>query len=131
MRMLAMAFALISLPVFACDSIPAEFKLKTLTGEFTSMFGAHTLKVELVDLNDSECTRDGASSRIASGATVTISNGSKDAQTYTSTLIYSNRAFYVAKPANMVGGGVEVNFLANGKVAMFFNGAAMKPTITR
>lgn len=131
MRMLAMAFALISLPVFACDSIPAEFKVRSLSGEFLTMFGSHTLRVELVDLNDTDCTRDGGASRIAEGATVTISSGSKVTQRYTSTLIYSNRAFYVAKPVNMVNGGVEVNFLDNGKVSMFFNGAGMKPTITR
>lgn len=131
MRLFAVLFALISLPVIACEAIPASMKFKTLSSELMTLTGNLTMTIEFVDLNTTECQSERSGGfRINNGAKVSVSSTGRNVQSFTTSMTYARGAFYISKPANMVMGGVEVNMLPSGQIVMFYDGAAMRPTAT-
>lgn len=133
MRFLALAFVVFSFSALACDSLPAELKVKKLTGDFKTLTGDYRLEVSFVDLETTSCEiGQDRVARIKDAVTVKVLelNGNRVVQSFTSDLSTLLDTIYIVKPHQMTGAGLEIGLNKDKKVVIRLNGAAIFPTVT-
>lgn len=118
--------------VYACEQLPAAFKVNALSGEFSTLTGNYTVNLAFKDLANAECTvsRNG-SVDIKDAATVKVvdrSNG-KTVQTYSASMAALGTTAYLGRPAHMVTTGITLQLNSEGVMFINVNGAAMRANV--
>ena len=134
MRLIAMLFALVlSVPAFACEQVPAELRVRSMTGDFMTINGDMTLKIELIDMDRAECEVENRVATIKNGARVSfMAKGSnKVLQSYEADVAALLGQLIISKPAALNAAGIEVGLTSKKEIFVLFDKAAIRPSVVR